>query len=757
MPWYLDSDSDGYGVSDDSEFSCSPSIGRVQLDGDCDDTENGSSINPGATEVCDDLDVDEDCDGKVDDEDSSLDQTTTNIFYLDQDKDGYGINFTATSCDALDGYADNNDDCNDTNDEINPGKLEICDEFNLDEDCNGFADDEDTGENFDVSLTGTQYFIDVDEDGYGDPESYEYKCETLDGYVLNNEDCDDSSSVKNQDDADEDGYTTCENDCNDKDNKTFPGSAEFDSSTHCLSDKDNDGYGQVIDCYVIEYDAPPDPNNDWYGWHGVSVYSNGQHYQSTYENGPRSFEICNLPDGDFYIHQYCFIKEGQNCNLYSASIYDDAGNLLGISGDNTPVYYPDEYWAPAYLNIFYYGSKSSVSTDCDDLDYGLQSIDNDNDCDNFKTDDDCDDSNENINPNTNEIWYDGVDGNCDGLNDYDKDQDGFVEDEYTIPSELDGGDCNDDDNSINPNALETWYDGVDQDCQGDNDFDRDGDGFESDEYGGDDCNDLNNEINPGKDETMYDGIDVNCVDDPNDEYDFDGDGFVPSDYATVSGLPGGDCDDIDPGINPSVLDETVDGIDNDCDGTDGVDADGDGFASQEAGGDDCDDNDAELGSILTDADCDGIPDNCTFGDCDNSIELSSEVSIDFVNIPYKNGKYFLDEGEEALSVIDLNYGFEMMTTEVTQGMFQELMGDLVTSSFYDPYGPLGPNTPNRPQDSVTWSQAVAFANALSSYNGLDLCYTCDQTANIMPCVETVDFETSVLCEGYTLPSVWEWI
>ena len=39
--------------------------------------------------------------------------------------------------------------------------------------------------------------------------------------------------------------------------------------------------------------------------------------------------------------------------------------------------------------------------------------------------DDCDDENFDINPSVTEIWYDGVDQNCDGLNDYDQDGDGI--------------------------------------------------------------------------------------------------------------------------------------------------------------------------------------------------------------------------------------------------------------------------------------------------------------------------------------------
>jgi len=60
--WYADDDSDDYGVSTDLVYACSQPSGYSGTSGDCDDGD--SSIKPGATESCDD--VDEDCDNLVD-------------------------------------------------------------------------------------------------------------------------------------------------------------------------------------------------------------------------------------------------------------------------------------------------------------------------------------------------------------------------------------------------------------------------------------------------------------------------------------------------------------------------------------------------------------------------------------------------------------------------------------------------------------------------------------------------------------------
>ena len=118
---------------------------------------------------------------------------------------------------------------------------------------------------------------------------------------------------------------------------------------------------------------------------------------------------------------------------------------------------------------------------------------------------DCDDLNAGANPAANEVWYDGIDQNCDG-NDADKDGDGF--DSWQVG----GPDCWDDPDNpppafsvlssdweqpqaseVNPDALEVWYDGVDQNCDNASDFDQDGDGYLSSKHAdaegnlGDDC------------------------------------------------------------------------------------------------------------------------------------------------------------------------------------------------------------------------------------------------------------------------------
>lgn len=84
----------------------------------------------------------------------------------------------------------------------------------------------------------------------------------------------------------------------------------------------------------------------------------------------------------------------------------------------------------------------------------------------------------------------------------DADDDGFT---------VDDGDCDDADPTINPRAIEIAYDGVDSDCDGGSDFDRDGDGYDSAEHGGDDCDDFDPAFAPGAPE-LCDHDDNDCDD-----------------------------------------------------------------------------------------------------------------------------------------------------------------------------------------------------------------------------------------------------
>jgi hypothetical protein len=235
----------------------------------------------------------------------------------------------------------------------------------------------------------------------------------------------------------------------------------------------------------------------------------------------------------------------------------------------------------------------------------------DHDGDGWPVGRDCHDANPDIHPGAREIWYDGIDQDCDGQDDWDADQDGFVGGAEGAP------DCDDTRPEVNPDAEEIWYDGLDQDCDGWSDFDKDSDGFDAQPWGTD-CNDDTPTINPDISETWYDGVDSDC--DGADDFDADGDGVRFND----------DCNDHDASAYPNATEIWYDGIDQDCDGNDD-DQDLDGVVAWEAGGPDCDDTDPLVGDEFgwLDNDGDGFGDPATAGEgCTDPAGMSNGDDCD---------------------------------------------------------------------------------------------------------------------------------
>ena len=225
--------------TDPHDYNCDGSVAYADADGDgwaactdCDDSE--AAVNPDATEVCNS--IDDDCDGDIDDADSSVDLTTAGEWYGDVDGDGYGnASDTTTACGAPTGFVGDDTDCDDGSASVNPGETEVCN--SIDDDCDGDIDDADSS----VDLTtGATWYADADRDGYGDAASTSLACDEPSGAVSDDTDCDDGDSavhpnateVCNSIDDD------CDGDIDDDDS-----SVDLTTATSWYTDGDGDGYG----------------------------------------------------------------------------------------------------------------------------------------------------------------------------------------------------------------------------------------------------------------------------------------------------------------------------------------------------------------------------------------------------------------------------------------------------------------------------------------------------------------------------------
>ncbi|MFM9056211.1 MAG: MopE-related protein, partial [Bacteroidota bacterium] len=223
--WYADADGDGYGDSGISSVSCNQPAGHSSAGGDCDDSD--ASVNPGATEVCNNLD--DDCDGAVDNGLTFVD------YFADFDGDGYGAGPASNLCeDPGAGYANQDGDCDDSNVAINPAAQEVCD-LGVDNDCDGLADDADGF----VSGQLT-WHADSDADGFGNAAVSQIACDQPAGYVIDDSDCDDSNSAVNPDA--QEICNTIDDDCDgdvDDDDASVIGQSTW------YSDIDADTYGDA--------------------------------------------------------------------------------------------------------------------------------------------------------------------------------------------------------------------------------------------------------------------------------------------------------------------------------------------------------------------------------------------------------------------------------------------------------------------------------------------------------------------------------
>jgi len=445
--WYVDTDADGFGDEDNSLEACTQPMGYVSQDTDCDDGD--ANVSPSSVEICDE--IDNDCDGLVDDDDvggatGNVDPTTYSTWYADMDGDGYGnYLYWENACAAPTGYVANQTDCDDTDISINPGEAEVCGD-GIDNDCYSGND-----------TTGSIWCADDDGDSYGDSADCYSSCAEPAGRVIDDTDCDDT-------DAD-----------------VYPGATEVCNSV------DDDCNGTVDDGATDATDYYVDTDGDGYG------------------NATSSVESCSAPTGYVLDDTDCDdTRSGVNLGAYEycSTSYDDDcdGSINETSAVDVTTWYADTD-SDGYGNAAVSADACtaptgyvSVSGDCDDSDgsVGPGSAETcngvDDDCDGY-VDNDATDA---------DTWYADLDG--DGFGDP---SDSLLDCDEPTGYVADNTDCNDDDGDVNPDGpaeldfvldpLSSDYltevnycsDGLDNDCDGDADSadwncdDYDGDGIEN--------------------------------------------------------------------------------------------------------------------------------------------------------------------------------------------------------------------------------------------------------------------------------------
>jgi len=130
LDYYIDGDGDGFGTTGIAQNTCDPPFGYAPNTDDCDD--NDGLTNPDAPERCDG--EDNNCNGKIDDK-------VVKVWYPDNDGDGFGDSAQSTKdCNPPANYFPIGEDCNDTDPNIYPGGVELCD--TIDNNCNALIDEE---------------------------------------------------------------------------------------------------------------------------------------------------------------------------------------------------------------------------------------------------------------------------------------------------------------------------------------------------------------------------------------------------------------------------------------------------------------------------------------------------------------------------------------------------------------------------------------------------------------------------------------
>jgi gliding motility-associated-like protein len=516
-------------ATDDNESCTYPTLNYLDCEGNClNDSDLDGICNEEETSGCTDEAA---CNynASATDEDGSCVYASL-TYYVDGDGDGFGAGDGALYCsDPGAGFTLDNTDCDDSNALISPSAAEVCNE--VDDDCDIEVDE---------FVTST-FYADADGDGFGNATDAIEACEMPDGYVDNQEDCDDN--LLTYQDSDGDGMGTnvpdacgsiSNEDCDDSNVLVFLGAEEI-----CENGIDEDCDGQDLACAIegcmdtlaCNYNPLAVVDNESCTYPASSsVGCNGLCIEDTDGDG-----ICN-PD------------EIVGCTRQDACNY----NPLATDEDDPSCIYPEA----SYLN-------------CDGT--CINDVDSDGVCDEIEVVGCQDETACNYNP----LATDNATCEYASLTYYvDADGDGVGTDEPVLLCEVPTsgyadhpGDCDDNNATVYAGAVEICND-VDDDCDGEIDegvlltffADADGDGF------GDNNTSVQGCVAP----EGYVNNDSDCDDTQITYTDLDGDGYGSEGWVACGSYFNTDCDDSNAGINPLQSDICGNGIDEDCSGSDEV-------------------------------------------------------------------------------------------------------------------------------------------------------------------------------------------
>jgi hypothetical protein len=621
ISYYQDLDNDGYGNTAVTQSSCTPITGFVTNNTDCND--NNNAIHPGAMDIPANG-IDEDCNGT----DAlpcvsynTLTATACNTYSLNnQTYTASGTyvqtlaNANAAGCDSIINLQLTIN--NSTSSVLN---FSECSPFILNNQTytasgvytqnlqNAVGCDSTITINLTIINPITVY-QDLDNDGYGDAAVSQTSCAAITGFVTNSSDCNDNNNAIYPGAIDVPGNGIDE-DCNGFDAPLQLGIYQFTGTVDCNTQDvaaTNTSSNWIFSDFISQGTncASGGGYFNRSGWNQSALFNPAQyneftisgancsnlnltklalnHRTSTTGGTPTIFVRSSL---DNFANDIDTLASGPNGSVVFADTINLSAAFTNVAAVTFRFYVINQATSTSTLrmdNVSVWGNAITITpalfyADADGDGFG--DLANDSlSCSApigyVSNNTDCNDTDAMVNPNS--VWY----------QDSDNDQVGNTSVTQTACLQpagyvLANGDC--DDNNASIVAPTMYY------------SDNDQDGFGDDATGtlfcqapvnmiaiGGDCDDNNNAVNPGASE-VCDGLDNNC----NGQFDegltfvnyyFDGDsdgfgiGNATSSCSPIAGYAtqNGDCDDTNSSAYPGAADTQGNGIDENCDGVDGV-------------------------------------------------------------------------------------------------------------------------------------------------------------------------------------------